>query len=43
MTKLKKKANAIASKEDLSEREKAREVEKLSKKKVFDRIRGRGR
>ena len=34
LTKLKKKANAIASKEDLSEREKAREVEKLYKKKI---------
>ena len=34
LTKLKKKANQIANKEDLSEREKAREVEKLYKKKI---------
>ena len=34
MTKIRKKANAVAAKEDLSEREKAREVEKLYKKKL---------
>ena len=34
LTKLRKKANQIVNKDDLSEREKAREVEKLYKKKV---------
>jgi len=34
LTKIRKKANAVAAKEDLSEREKAREVEKLYKKKL---------
>lgn len=34
LTKVRKKANAVAAKEDLSEREKAREVEKLYKKRL---------
>ena len=34
LTKLRKKANAVVNKEDLSEREKAREVQKLYNKKV---------
>ena len=41
LTKLKKKANAIANKEDLSEREKSREVEKLYKKKIDKKERKR--
>jgi len=34
LTKIKKKAEAVASKEDLSEREKSREIEKMYKKKL---------
>ena len=41
LTKLRKKANAVVNKEDLSEREKAREVDKLYKKKVNSRERKR--
>ena len=41
LTKLKKKANAVASKEDLSEREKAREVEKMYKKKLQPKEKGK--
>jgi len=37
LTKIRKKANAIADKNDMSEREKAKEVEKLYKKKVGDK------
>ena len=41
LTKLRKKANAVVAKEDLSEKEKAREVEKIYKKKVDGKERKR--
>merc|ERR1719183_1807244 len=41
LTKVKKKAEAVAAKEDLSEREKAREVEKLYNKKLKPKKQGK--